>query len=91
MPAAFELACSHVLLSELAPDSVRDPKRPRAYKAVLRSEYTRLAGMSPVALAAAIEPCLPIVRLRVLLGPAGSPALRERLIQSIEAALRPGG
>jgi hypothetical protein len=35
-----------------------------------------------------MEPYLPIVHVRVLLGPAGSPALRERLIQRVEATLR---
>jgi hypothetical protein len=44
--------------------------------------------MSQVALTAAIEPYLPIVRTRVLLGPAASAAPREQLIQRIEAALR---
>ena len=45
--------------------------------------------MSPAALTAAMEPYLPIVRVFILLGGA-VPALRERLIQRIEAALRPG-
>jgi len=44
--------------------------------------------MSQAALTAAIEPYLPIVRVRVLVGPAGSAAQRERMIQRIEAALR---
>ncbi len=50
----------------------------------VQSEYARLAGRSQ----AAMEPYLPIVRTFVILGPAASPALRERLIQLIEAALR---
>ncbi len=87
-PAGFDLACCHVLHCELTPETVADPERPRAYNAVMRSEYTRLAGMSPEALTAAIEPYLPIVRVRVLLGPAGSSALREQLLQLVEAALR---
>jgi len=87
-PAAFDLACCHVLLSELAPEVVDDPERPRAVYAATQSEYARLAGMSPAALTAAMEPYLPIVHVRVLLGPAGSPALRERLTQRVEAALR---
>jgi hypothetical protein len=33
----------------------------------VQSEYARLAGMSPAALAAAMEPYLPIVRVFVLL------------------------
>jgi hypothetical protein len=52
----------------------------------MQSEYARLAGMRPAALAAAIEPYLPLVRVRVILGGA-VPALRERLIQHVEAAL----
>ena len=76
-PAAFDLAYCQILLTELAP-----------VYAAAQSEYARLADMSPAALTAAIEPYLPIVRLRVLLGPAGSPALRERLVRSIEATLR---
>jgi hypothetical protein len=87
-PAGLDLACCHVLHCDLAPDSVADPERPRATNVALQSEYARLAGMSQAALTAAIEPYLPIVYVRVLLGPAGSPALRERLMQSVEAALR---
>jgi Ser/Thr protein kinase RdoA (MazF antagonist) len=87
-PAAFDLAISHILLTELAPEVTDDPERPRAVNAAAQSEYARLAGMSQAALTAAIEPYLPIVCLRVLVGPAGSAALRERLIQRIEAALR---
>jgi hypothetical protein len=44
--------------------------------------------MSVATLTAAMERYLPIVYVRVLLGPAGSPALRERLLQRVEAALR---
>jgi hypothetical protein len=51
----------------------------------VQSEYARLAGMSPVALTAAMEPYLPIVRALVL---AQRPAQRERLIQRVEASLR---
>ena len=88
-PAGLDLACCHVLLCDLAPDSVADPERPRAVNAATQSEYARLAGLSPVALTAAMQPYLPIIYVRALLGPAGSPALRERLIQRVEAALRP--
>ena len=87
-PAAFDLACAHVLLSELVPEIVDDPERPRAVNAAVQSEYARLAGMSLAALTAAMEPYLPIVYVFALLGPAASPALRERLIQRVEAALR---
>ena len=76
------------LLSELVPENVADPERPRANNAAMQSEYARLAGMSPAALTAAMEPYLPIIQVRFLLGPAASPALRERLIQRVEAALR---
>jgi Ser/Thr protein kinase RdoA (MazF antagonist) len=87
-PAAIDLATSHILLTELAPEVADDPERPRAVNAAAQSEYARLAGISPAALTAAMEPYLPITYVRVLLGPAGSPALRERLIQRVEAALR---
>ena len=86
-PAALDLAFSHVILSELAPEIADNPERPRATNAAAQSEYARLAGMSLAELTAAMEPYLPIVRTFVLLGSA-APALRERLIQRIEAALR---
>jgi hypothetical protein len=86
-PAAFDLACCHILFSELAPELVDDPERPRAVGAVVQAEYARLAGMSTAALAAAIEPYLSIVRVRVVLGGA-VPALREQMMQRVEATLR---
>ena len=87
-PAALDLAYAHVILSEIAPEQVDDPERPRAVNVAVQFEYARLAGMSPAALTAAIQPYLPIVRACLLTGPALSPALRERLIQRIEVALR---
>jgi hypothetical protein len=56
----------------------------------VQSEYAQRAGVSPAALTAAMQPYLPILRAFVLLQrrPA-TPALRERLIQRIEANLRP--
>jgi hypothetical protein len=85
-PAGFELACCHVLLTEVAPELVEDPERLPAVGAAVHTEYARLAGMSPAALTAAMEPYLPIVRVRVVLGGA-VPAMRDRLIQRVEAAL----
>jgi aminoglycoside phosphotransferase (APT) family kinase protein len=87
-PAAYDLGISHILLTELAPEVVDDPERPRAVNSAVQSEYARQAGLSPAALAAAIESYLPIVRVLVLLGGA-MPALRQRLLQRVEAALRP--
>ena len=87
-PAGLDLACCHVILCELAPEGVADPERPRAVNAAVLSEYARLAGMSAAALTAAMEPYLSIIRVRALLGPVGSPTLRERLIQRVEATLR---
>ena len=87
-PPGLDLAISHFLLSEVTPEKVPDPERPRAYLAAMQSEYARLAGLSPAALTTAMEPYLPIVQVRFLLGPAASPALRERLLQRVEAALR---
>src|SRR5215831_459750 len=85
-PAAFDLGCCHIALTELAPEVADDPQRPRAVNVAAQSEYARLAAMSQAALTAAMEPYLPIVR--VLLGGAAS-AQRERLIQRVEATLRP--
>ena len=87
-PAAYDLAISHIILTELAPEVADDPERPRAVNAAVQSEYARLAGMPAAALTAAVEPYLPIVRVLIVVGGA-MPALRERLLQRIEAALRP--
>ena len=87
-PAALDLGFSHVLLTELAPEVADDPERPRAVYAALEAEYARLAGISPAALAAAIESYLPIALVLVFLGGA-VPAQQARLLQRVEAALRP--
>jgi aminoglycoside phosphotransferase (APT) family kinase protein len=85
-PAALDLACCHISLSELAPEVVDNPERPRAVNVALQSEYARLAGMSPAALTAAMEPYLPIAGVHLLAGVA--PAQRAHLIQRVEACLR---
>jgi hypothetical protein len=85
-PPGFDLACCHVLLTEIAPDLVDDPNRPRAVAAAVQTEYARLTGISPAALTAAMEPYLPIVRVRVVLGGA-APRMRERLIHRVEVGL----
>ena len=87
-PAALDLGFLHVILSELGPEIADNPERPRATNAAAQSEYARLAGMSLAELTAAMEPYLPIVRTFVVLGNV-VPALREQLIQRIEAGLRP--
>ena len=89
-PAAYDLGISHILLTELAPEIADDPERPRAVNAAAQSEYAQLAGLAPAALTAAIESYLPIVRTLVVLGEA-MPAMRERLLQRVEAALRAEG
>ena len=89
-PAALDLAFLHVILSELAPEIADNPERPRATNAAAQSEYARLAGMSLAELTAAVQPYLPIVRTFVVIGNV-VPSLRERLIQRIEADLRPEG
>jgi hypothetical protein len=61
--------------------------RPRAVNAAVQSEYAWLAGMSPAALTAAMEPYLPIIRVFALLAGVW-PAQWERLIQRVEATLR---
>jgi Ser/Thr protein kinase RdoA (MazF antagonist) len=87
--AVFDIARAHVSLSEFVPEDA-DPEPPRAINAAVQSEYAQLAGMSPAALIAAMQPYLPILRAFVLLQrrPA-TRALRERLIQRIEANLLP--
>ena len=86
--AALDLACCHFLLTELVPESFGDRERQCALDAAVQSEYARLAGMAPAALAAAIEAHLPIARVFFLLGAAARPATRERLLQRLEADLR---
>jgi Ser/Thr protein kinase RdoA (MazF antagonist) len=86
-PADHDLAISHLLLSEIIPDLVDDPERPRAIDAAMQSEYARLAGTSPTALKAASAPYLPIARVLALLA-GGVPTQRERLIERVEAAFR---
>jgi len=48
-PGALDLACCHILLSEIAPEVADNPQRPHAVNAAAQSEYARLAGMSQVA------------------------------------------
>jgi Ser/Thr protein kinase RdoA (MazF antagonist) len=85
-PVALDLGFSHFVLTEIAPERVDDPRRPRAINAAMQSEYARLTGMSPTVLTAAIEDYLPIVcAFHLLVGAEG--AMRERLVQRLEAAL----
>jgi len=86
--APLDLACCHFLSTELVHESLGDPQRQRALDAVMQSEYARLAGMSPVALRAAMEAHLPIVRVFFLLAAPPRLAARERLLQRLEADLR---
>ena len=67
-----------------------NPQRPRAVNAAAQSEYARLAGMSEAALTAAMEPYLPIARVQALFG-RSAPALRDMLVQRLEASLCPQG
>jgi aminoglycoside phosphotransferase (APT) family kinase protein len=87
-PAALDLASCHFQLTEIAPEVADNPQRPVAVNAAAQSEYARLAGMSLAALTAEMERYLPVVYIYFLLG-GTHPAWRERLIQRIEAALRP--
>ena len=59
-PAALDLGFCHMILSEIAPELVDNPERPRAVNAAVQSEYARLAGMSRAALTAEMERYLPI-------------------------------
>ncbi len=84
-PAAYEIAQCHVLMSELDPAHDEDLEG-APVKSALQAEYARLAGVTPAALTAAMQPYLPIVRVFLLLAGA-MPDVRERLIQRVEAAL----
>jgi hypothetical protein len=87
--AALELACCHIILSDLVPESFGDPEQQRALDAAMQSEYARQAGVSPAALTRAMEPYLPVMRVFVLIaGLVRRPATRTRLIRSVEAELR---
>ncbi len=88
-PAAYEIAQCHVLIAELDPEYADEPQR-APVNAALQAEYARLAGMTPAALTAAMQPYLPIVRVFLLLGGA-MPDMRETLMQRVEAALRSEG
>lgn len=86
-PAAFDLAVSHLLLSEIVAARVDDPQRPRAVDAAMQREYAWLTGTSMPELAASLSPYLPVARVSTLF--ADLPlAERQRLIESVEAALR---
>jgi len=87
-PAALDLGFSHIIHTEIAPRRAENPQRPRATNAATQSEYALLADMSQAALIAEMESYLPIVCVfHLIFGVYG--ALRERMIQIIEAALRP--
>jgi Ser/Thr protein kinase RdoA (MazF antagonist) len=88
-PAAVDLACCHVQLFELA-YSAEDivAERPRAFNAALQAAYARLAGITPAALMATIEPYLPVLRAFTLLMGGTHPVRRQGLIESVEATLR---
>lgn len=85
-PAAYELAQCHVLISELDAEHGDEPEGTTVDSA-LQAEYARLAGMTPAALTAVMQPYLPIVRVFLLLAGA-MPDMRERLLQRVEEALR---
>jgi Ser/Thr protein kinase RdoA (MazF antagonist) len=85
-PAAYDLGLCEILLSEIVADRVADPERPRAVFAALKSEYARLAGLTPEALTAAAAPFLPMGCGLVLLAGV-SPTEQARLIRRIEDAL----
>jgi aminoglycoside phosphotransferase (APT) family kinase protein len=85
-PFGYDLAVCHFLLSDLVPERVVDPERPRAINTAMQREYARLTGTSVHGLVASITPYLPIARCSALF--AGLPnAQRQRQIDSIEADL----
>ena len=87
-PAAADLARCHVLHADLAhaPDDL-DPEPLRMVHDNMRSEYARLAGLSPAALDATTRSYLPILRAFTIGIGASTPARREQLTRLIEADL----
>jgi len=85
-PAAHDLGLCEILLTEIVADRVADPERPRAVFAALKSDYARLAGLSPEALSSAAARFLPMGCGLVLLAGV-SPSEKARLIRRIEDAL----
>jgi Ser/Thr protein kinase RdoA (MazF antagonist) len=85
-PAAYDLAISQTLLSEIGPEIADDPERPRALNAAVQSEYARLAGLPLETLTAVTAPYLPFIRTLIVLGES-IPALRARLLERAVADL----
>ena len=85
--APYDLACCHLLLTDLVPESLGDRELQCAVEKALQVEYARLAGLSLDALAAAMEAHLPVVRLFFLLAAPARPATRERFLLRLEADL----
>ena len=79
-PPSTLRAVTSPISTSFAPEDV-DAARPHALNAAVQSEYARLAGISPAALTAAMEPYLPILRAFAIAEPATHPAGRESLIQ----------
>lgn len=90
-PAAYDLASCHMLLAEFIHPSVVDPERLQGVDTALQAEYARLTGSTLAALREAVETYMPIVCVNALLGGAWTGALRERMIERVEAALRASG
>jgi tRNA A-37 threonylcarbamoyl transferase component Bud32 len=85
-PAPLDLCFSHVIHTEIVPRRVDNPRRPHATNAAAQSEYARLTGITLAVLTAEMESYLPVVGVfHLIFGAYG--ALRERMIQRIEAAL----
>jgi Ser/Thr protein kinase RdoA (MazF antagonist) len=49
--ASYDLACCHLLLTELVPNALGDREQQHALNAAVQSEYARLARLSPTAVA----------------------------------------
>ena len=83
-PGALDLASAQVMLTELAPQTAEDPERPRAIHRAFRAAYADLARVAPHELTAAIDPYLPIIRARAVVGGA-APALASMLLHRLGA------
>jgi Phosphotransferase enzyme family len=85
---AFDLAVSQVIMSELVPQVVSDPQRPRAVNTALQFHYAATAGMTASQWADALGFYLPVARVFALLTGSWT-TLRPQLIAGIQASLQP--
>lgn len=86
--ALYDLACSHFLRVELAPEILGAPEAQQRLDLATRSSYARIAGLDAGDLMAGVQDHLPVVRAFFLLGGMPKPATRERLLGQLEVDVR---